>query len=638
MPGGQQPACSYVQGRAGVSPPAPNSLFIPSDLRFPTSLAAPLRASLLALALGLPTACATLPQMLKTAETGRRVQVQPTPLTAVGEAVPFEATAKASAKHLRKGAVYEVVLTYQYDHGLRLDTVGRLSFAPTDYTYDDSVKGRLVTRHRFLIANTARRSPGQLLARGQVRELKPHGKTLRAATETLVARGIEDPARRVVLEDSALALLPEHADNITSGTRTLPLYFDQGQWFIRSQGDTKISELEDLIDENQHTQRVLIAAGHSPDSLDAHQPALASKRVRMLLYYYQQRVKGFSYLNKIEDIKFDTIAYRNSWELLLNQVQNSVLKPAQQDSVVSIINDTRGTFAQKERALHQLSYFDYLEDYIYPVLRWGTIAITYTSPKRYDSEIYILSKKILAKEADLDALTPAELRYSASLTPLLAEKQRIYELAAASTASWEAFYNLATVLALRAEKEPTERVQRNYYHRAAVNFTLAAHRHPTAELFYRAAAAHHRAQESLEALSDYDYAIKLGGARPILRKIFSDKAALEIQLGQPEQALTSLRLAGPSYQNHLNQALLLVQAGGYDAAAAQYWQALALRPQAAAPHYGLAVTAARRHDEATLAQQLRQAVLLDRDLATQAVEDLEFQDYAQRLAFREALK
>lgn len=587
---------------------------------------------------GLLSGCSSLPKMLQAAEAGRRVTVEPAPLTAVGEAVPFEATARVASRHLRKGAVYEVLLTYKYDHDLRLDTVGRLSFAQGEFTYDDSVKGRLVSRRRFTIPNTPRRSPGQLLARGQVRELRPKGQVLTAKTEALVTRGIADPARRVVLEDTLLALLPEHANNEMSGTRILPLYFDQGQWFIRSSLGTNIAALEDLIDQNQHTQRVLIAAGHSPDSADAHKPQLASKRVKMLLYYYKQRVKGFSYLNKVENITFDTLAYRNSWELLLNQVQNSVLKPAQQDSVVSIINDTRGTFAQKEKALHKLSYFDYLEDYIYPVLRWGTVAVTYTAPPRYDSEVYILSKKILEKQADIDALTPEELRYSATLTPLLAEKQRIYELAAASTARWEAFYNLGTVLAMRAAKEPTLRVQQNFYHRAAVNFTLAAHRHPTAELFYRAASAHHRAQERLEALQDYDYAIKLGGPRSILRKVFADKAALEIQVGQPEQALSSLRLAGPSYQNYMNQGLLLVQRGGYDAATAQYRLALDLRPQAADPHYGLAVAAARRHDEAAMAQELRQAVRLNRELATQAVEDLEFQDYVQGKAFREALK
>ncbi|MGI4872722.1 MAG: hypothetical protein ACRYFX_16300 [Janthinobacterium lividum] len=607
-------------------------------MRFLLLPAGSLRLAGLALALVLPTACATLPGMLKTAETGRQVRVEPSPITAVGEVAPFEVTAKVAAAHLHKGAVYEVVLTYRYEHDLRLDTVGRVSFGQADYTYDDSVKGRLVSSRRFSIANTPRHSPGQLLARGQVRELKPNGKVLHASTETVVARGIADPGRRVVLEDTALALLPEHANNTMSGTRELPLYFDQGQWYIRSKMGPNVTALEDLIDANQHTQRVLIAAGHSPDSLDAANPALASKRVRMLLYYYKERVKNFSYLNKVEHITFDTLTYHNSWELFLNQVQNSALKSAQQDSVVDIINDTRGTFAEKEKALHKLSYFDYLDEYIYPVLRWGTVAVTYTAPKRYDSEVYILSQKILEKEAALDDLTPEELRYSATLTPLLAEKQRIYELAAATSSDWNAFYNLGTVLAMRAAKEPTERGQRSFYHRAAFNFTLAAHRHLTAELFYRAASAHHHAQEYLEALSDYDYAIRLGGPRAMLRKIFSDKAALEIQLGQPEQALTSLRLTAPTYQNHMNQALMLVQKGGYDLAADQYRLALALRPQAAAPHYGLAVAAARRHDEAAAAAELRQAVLLDRNIATQAVEDLEFQDYVQGKAFREALK
>lgn len=110
--------------------------------------------------------------MLQEAETGRRVTVEPAPLTAVGEVVPFEATARVAGRHLRKGAVYEVLLTYRYDHNLRLDTVGRLSFAQGEFTYDDSVKGRLVSRRRFTIPNTPQRSPGQLLARGQVSTLR----------------------------------------------------------------------------------------------------------------------------------------------------------------------------------------------------------------------------------------------------------------------------------------------------------------------------------------------------------------------------------------------------------------------------------------------------------------------------------
>ena len=52
----------------------------------------------------------------------------------------------------------------------------------------------------------------------------------------------------------------------------------------------------------------------------------------------------------------------------------------------------------------------------------------------------------------------------------------------------------------------------------------------------------------------------------------------------------------------------------------------------------LAVVAARQKDEATAGTLLKQAVALDRSYAQRAVEDLEFQDYAQGKVFKEALR
>ena len=583
------------------------------------------------------SACA-LPRVLKQAETGRTVVARPTPLTAAGEAVPFEVVAHVPAQHLRKGVAYELLLRYRYEHGLREDTLGRIAFTVGNYVYDDENKGLLVATRKFSLPNTPGRNPGELLAHAQVRELKKNGKILKAPADVRVAWGIADPARLVTREDTLLTLLPERANNTMSGTRVLPFFFDEGQWFIRGYLGTNVQALEDLIDANQQTRQVLIIASHSPDSADAHNRALASKRVRMLLYYYKQRVKNFSYLNKNENIRFDTLAYTRRWDTFLTKVTTSALKADQIDSVVTIINDTRGTFEQKEKALHGLSSFDYIEQYIYPVLRFGTVAVSYTAPKRYDSEVYLLSKKIVDKQIETDALTPEELRYSATLTPLLAEKQRIYETAAANTNSWEAFHNLGVVLLQRAEKEPTEKTRKAYLRRAGINFTLAAHRNPTAEFFYHAATAYHRAGDRLEALQNYDYAIKLGGPRPLLRKIFSDRAALEIEVGQPDEALRSLNYAGSSYQNSLNRALILVGREHYEAALEQYRLAQALRPAAAAPVYGLAVVAARQKDEAAVGNFVRQAVALDRSYAQRAVEDLEFQDYTQGKVFREALK
>lgn len=579
----------------------------------------------------------TLPRMLKVAQAGQEVRVQPAVLESNGENVLFEVTAKVPARHLRKSKAYNLDLSYHYDNGLRHDTLGRMTFVSGEYVYDEQDKSKLVITKQFSFPYTHRKSPGTLIARPAARRLKPGGKILKD-NELPLARGIVTTARLVVRQDSAVRLLPETASNNRSGTRVLPFFFDAGQAGIRNYLGTNVAALEDFIDSNQRTERVMIVAGHSPDSLDAHDPRLADKRVQALAKYYKQRVDGFSYHNSVRSIDFETHAYHRRWDLFLNKVQSSALKPDQIDSVILIVNDGRGTFAQKEKQLHQLSFFDYLEEYVYPVLRFGTVAVQYTAPQRYDSEVYLLSKKIVDKATETDALTPEELRYSATLTPLLAEKQRIYETAVATTNRWEAYHNLAVVLLLRSEKEITDKSRRAYQRRAATYFTLAAHRNPTAELFFRVATAFHRAGDQLEALQNYDYAIKLGGPRPVLEKVFADKAALEIEIGQLDDALRSLSFSSKSYQNTMNLALIYLIKQNYEGAAKLYQEALTLTPDDAMAYYCLAVVAARARDESLVGTHLRQAIALDRTYAQRAVEDLEFSSYASSKTFLEALR
>ncbi|SHI84263.1 TPR repeat-containing protein [Hymenobacter daecheongensis DSM 21074] len=579
----------------------------------------------------------TLPRMLKVAQAGQQITVKPGVLENNGENVLFEVQARVPAKVLQKGKAYNLDLRYRYDNGLREDTLGRLTFVSGEYVYDPENKDQLLITKQFSFPYTPRKNPGELLARPDARVLKPNGKRLKG-TEIRLARGIVTTARMVVRQDTALALLPETVDNNMSGTRVLPFFFDAGQAAIRNYLGTNVAALEDFIDANQRTRKVMIVAGHSPDSLDTRDPRLADKRVQALLKYYRKRVDTYSYLNSLRDIEFQTLAYHRRWDLFLNKVQQSALKPAQIDSVILLINDSPGSFARKEKSLHRLSFFDYLEQYIYPVLRFGTVAVEYTAPKRYDSEIYLLSKKIVEKETEADALTAEELRYSATLTPLLAEKQRIYETAVATTGSWQAYHNLAVVLLLRSEKEVSDKVRRAYLRRAATNFTLAAHRNPTADMFYRVATAYHRADDKLEALQNYDYAIKLGGPRPVLDKVFADKAALEIEIGQLDDAVSSLGYSSKSYQNTMNKALIYLLKGNYDGAAGIYQEALALKPNDARAYYSLAVVAARAKDEAQLGPNLRRAIQLDRAFAQRAVEDLEFRDYAGSKMFLEVLR
>ncbi|OUJ72721.1 hypothetical protein BXP70_17620 [Hymenobacter crusticola] len=575
--------------------------------------------------------------MLKVAEAGRQVSVQPTVLDSNGENVLFEVTARVPVKHLHRGQAYRLNLRYRYNNGLNEDTVGRMAFLSGEYVYDPDHKNQLVITKQFSFPYLPAKSPGLLVATPEVYKLGNESQRRRAPEITL-ARGIVTTGRLVVRQDTTIQIIPISVSNVMSGTRVLPFFFDAGQSAIRNYLGTNVAALEDFIDANQHTEKVMVVAGHSPDSLDMRDPRLSDKRVQALLRYYKKRVDGYSYLNSVRSIKFETAAYHRRWDLFLNKVQASALKPDQIDSVLYLINDTPGTFAQKERQLRTLSFYDYLEQYIYPVMRFGTVAVKYTAPKRYDSEIYLLSKKIVEKQTEADALTPEELRYSAQLTPLLAEKQRIYETSVATTGRWEAYYNLGVVLQQRSEKEVNPKVERAYLRRAATNFVLAAHRNPTAAVFYRAANAYHRAGDQLEALQNYDYAIKLGGPRRVLYKVFADKAALEIEIGQLDDALSSLSYSNKTYQNLMNRALVHLLKGDHAGATVLYYEALQLKPNDALSYYCQAVVAARTKNETLLGQQLRHAVELDRSFANRAVEDLEFREYAGGKTFLEALR
>lgn len=595
-----------------------------------------LLASLLTLsALGVLPGC-TLQRMLKVARKDQQITVVPGVLESNGENVLFEVEARRPARHLRKGKAYGLRLSYRYNNALREDTVGRLPFVFGEYVYDPLHKSQLVITKQFSFPYAPNKNPGVLVAVPEAYELRPGGKR-RKGPEMVLVHGIVTTGRLVVRQEPAVEFLPASVDNNMDGTRVLPFFFDAGQSEIRNYLGTNVAALEDFIEANQHTSKVMIVAGHSPDSLDRHDPRLADKRVQALVKYYKKRVDTDAYLNSVRNIEFETQAYHQRWDLFLHKVQQSALTPAQIDSVVLLLNEP-GTFARKEQLLRALSFYDYLEQYIYPVLRFGTVAVQYTAPKRYDSEIYLLSRKIVEKQTEADALTPEELRYSATLTPLLAEKQRIYETAVATTGRWEAYYNLGVVLLKRAEKETSAKVQRAYLRRAAVNFTLAAHRNPTAPLFYQVANAYHRADDRLEALQNYDYAIKLGGPRPTLEKVFADKAALEIEVGQLEDALSSLSYAGKSYQNVMNRALIHLLKDDHAGAARLYQEALSLQPNDPQAYYCLAIGAARAQDELLMSQHLRRAVQLDRAYADRAVGDLEFRRYARSKPFLEALR
>src|SRR5690606_26545150 len=106
---------------------------------------------------------------------------------------------------------------------------------------------------------------------------------------------------------------------------------------------------------------------------------------------------------------------------------------------------------------------------------------------------------------------------------------------------WQAFNNLGVTYIQMAQKELNPTIKNKLLKEAIVNLTYAAHRNPSAQLFYNLASAHHIKGNYTEALYNYDYAIKHGGPVTLLQQVFGDKAALEIETGKFDEAVISLR-------------------------------------------------------------------------------------------------
>jgi hypothetical protein len=99
---------------------------------------------------------------------------------------------------------------------------------------------------------------------------------------------------------------------------------------------------------------------------------------------------------------------------------------------------------------------------------------------------------------------------------------------------WQAFNNLGvTYIQLAQQAIEAGNPKDKLLKEAIVNLMYAA---VTAILlpsyFTTLASAHHMLGNHIEALYNYDYAIKHGGPVPLLQQVFSDKAALEIETGQ----------------------------------------------------------------------------------------------------------
>ena len=558
----------------------------------------------------------------------QEVKVEPAILAVSGDKVIADIKASIPLKVLQRNHKYDIRAYYKYAD--KMDWLGTLSFVPGEFVYEN---GLPTIERQLSFDYTPAKDHGSLVVQGVATGHK--GKT-RTTPLQEVAQGTLATSKLIVRNDDP-AYAPDTYSPNPEGPLVFTFYFDQGSAKIRPYIGTHADLLEEFIASDKVTQSVTITAGHSPEKEDASDPDLPARRAQVLENFYKQKLRQHSTVNTPYTVDFKINPSYQDWDEFLRRVRASALPEEQKEKIAAVVAG-EGTYAEKEEKLRQLEGFEYLELYVYPTLRKGEVQVKYEREQKQDYEIYLLSKRIVEKKIPPSSLSDAELQYAASLTPLLSEKKAIYEAAVAKSQSWQAYNNLGMVYLEMARKETREKVRKALLQKAIVHLTYAGHRNPTAQSFYNLAAAYHLRGDLLEALQYYDYSIKLGGPLPALQKIFLDKAALEMEAGQFDDAITSLAYAGTSYASLMNKGLSYMLKENYEGARSFYDQALQLKPNDPLAHYALAVLAARTENEQMLGHHLKRALQANPKLVAKAIDDLEFRDYKKSFYYQEAFK
>ena len=569
------------------------------------------------------TGC-TLSNMVNQAKK-QEITVTPNPLAASGEEVVFEMKATLPEKMLKDDYRYKIDVQYEAD-GQKPEHIGAINFDIGEYLYED---GKPTITKEFSFPYTPQKNKGRLLVQGTAID-KSKRNRVKYTKEKQVAVGLLTTPLLMV-RSNEFGYIPDNYKATAEGPGILPFYFDENQYTTKSYLGSNLDVLDQYAMDTVKQQTIVITGSQAPNEKGTD---LAQKRAKSLADYYQHKVNMLDYSGK--KIKIETKTTPFSWDALLEKVQKSALPKTHKQEVTTILQGS-GTDSQKTQSLQQSQAFDYIQKYIYPTLRYANVEIDYNRQRKSDYELYLLARRIAEETASADVLTEEELQYAATLTPLLAERRKLYEAAIKTTDKWPAYFNLGVVYTEMARKDYRPKAKEALLDKAIHNLNFAGFRNPTAEVNYALASAYHLRGEHQKALQTYEYAIKLGGSEELLHRIFTDKAALEIEMGLYDEAIPSLTYAGDSYQTNMNLGLSYLLKENYEGAIRYYEKALELKPEDALAHYSLAIVGARQQNEGRMYMHLRRAIRQDKAYMEKAFGDLEFRAYHGKPAFRDAL-
>lgn len=519
----------------------------------------------------------------------------PQPLEVVGQNVPATVTARVPQKFFVKNAELTVTPTLKFANG-------ELKSAPVMFegekvrgnyptiSYDNG--GTMTIPVNYVYQPEMRQS--ELYLDFNVRQ----GNKQYVLPSVKVADGVIATA---ALSDAGTVTPAAAADKyqrIVNEKYKADIHFLINQANVRS-GETNSEGMNafnsDLKKAAQDTARVIeeinISSYASPEGSLEFNTQLAENRETNTSKYLNDQLKK----DKISSFGELTAQFTpEDWEGFQELVAASDIQDKQLIlSVLSMYKDP----AQREQEIRNMSsIFDQLAETILPKLRRSRLTASVNVIGRSDEQINE------AFDKNPKVLSVDELLYAANLTNDKARKQAIYETAIAQYPSdYRAYNNLGNLYYAAGE-----------YEKANAQFNKAKAINPTAKEIAM--------NEALLALVNKDMQTaqqKLGQAADV-EGLGGALGTYYLMEGNNDQAL---RAFGDTQSN--NAALAQILNKNYSAAQ----RILNNITPDATTYYLKAIVGARTNNEAEVMTNLRKAISLDRNLASQAATDLEFASF-----------
>lgn len=575
----------------------------------------------------------TLNKMVKLAKK-QEMAVTPNPLEVHADQVKFNLAATLPVKMLKKKTTYTGNLAYKYAD--RRQDVGAIVFEASEFPNAKKEQPKLSKDFTFAYVDEMKR--GELVLQG----VAAKGKKSKTTPEVTIAPG--------VITTSKLYKEPHLVAYAETGYSTEPEYEPTSVAFFFPQGSAQLrtSEtrskrgafLNNFISEKNTTKTVTITGTHSPEGEERVNSRLSEDRAQAIQKYYRGKMSQYNYRNAADSVEFVLKPVIQDWTQLKDSLATTDVLTEEQESQILAIIDGAGEFEEKEDQLHRLPFYNKLLSQVYPLLRTAQTEILTLVPKKPDSEISALSRRIIEGRDSVGVLNEKEILHAATLTPDMEEKMKIYDAAAKGygDTSWKPHNDYGAVLLDMAKKANDDARKQELVDNAITHLEMGAKIQETAEIYNNMAVAYAMKGNREKAMEALNKATTLTGGEEVTKKINAAKGVQQIKAAQYSEAVSSLSQAGDTTIVLYNKGLAQILAGQPDAALATLTEASTKDAANGDIYYLMAIAGARAKNESAVMTNLQQAIQKNSELRAKALEDLEFQTYTNSEAFKNAVR